>query len=639
MAGVATFNNLSIYQPSLYTLVASGAGLTSGTSAAFTVTTPAAQQLVIEPLTNTVLTNGAFTLTVDAEDAFGTIDTNYSGTVSIALLSPGGGSLAGTLTATATNGVATFTGISINKAGTDQITASSAGLTGGATPWFAVSDDELVVTTSPGDSPLGSSFGMIVSAENSAGIDTSFNGLITLVPSTAPDGSQPVLGGTFARPAIGGTAVFFGLSLSEVGGYTITATADGVASGQSDAFNITGGAATQLAIVNQPTLVTVGAPFEVDVAAEDAQGNLDETFNGPVTLTVATGPGAIGGTTTVNAMDGIATLTGITLGTTGSYTVTATGDGFSATTSAIPVSATGVATNLTFTADPPASVTARAAFGVTVTAVDSFGTTDTSFTGPITLSANLEGTPVTTLGGTVTVNAVAGVATFTGLTENTAGVDYTLSATASGLAASIPSGTFAVVAGPATMFVINTTQSVVPGSPFSVTVFAEDALGNTDSTFNGSVTLSLPSTPGQTLGGTLTVNAVNGIAAFADLTLSAAGSANTLQATSGSLTGTTTIAASPDQLVVTTSPPDLVMVGGAFGLTVSAISGGTVDTSFTGPVTLSLVQLGSTSATLGGTLTVNAVAGVATFSQLSIDTAGAYQLSVSSASGAGGRDD
>ena len=69
---------------------------------------------------------------------------------------------------------------------------------------------------------------------------------------------------------------------------------------------------------------------------------------------------------------------------------------------------------------PPASVTANATFGLTVTAEDGSGNTATTYTGPVTLALS-GGTSGAVLGGTLTGNAVNGVATFTDLTINTAG--------------------------------------------------------------------------------------------------------------------------------------------------------------------------------------------------------------------------
>ena len=76
---------------------------------------------------------------------------------------------------------------------------------------------------------------------------------------------------------------------------------------------------------------------------------------------------------------------------------------------------------------PPASVTANASFGLTVTAEDGSGNIATTYTGPVTLVLS-GGTSGAKLGGTVTINAVNGVAAFTGLTIDTAGTGYTLTA-------------------------------------------------------------------------------------------------------------------------------------------------------------------------------------------------------------------
>ena len=73
----------------------------------------------------------------------------------------------------------------------------------------------------------------------------------------------------------------------------------------------------------------------------------------------------------------------------------------------------GTATQLVVTT-APSGVTAGTGFGVVVTAEDGSGTVDTSFDGAVTLA--LAGDPGITLGGTVSVAAVNGVATFSGLT-------------------------------------------------------------------------------------------------------------------------------------------------------------------------------------------------------------------------------
>ena len=71
----------------------------------------------------------------------------------------------------------------------------------------------------------------------------------------------------------------------------------------------------------------------------------------------------------------------------------------------------------------------------------------------------------------------------------------------------------------------------------------EDANGNTVTTATTPVTLALGANPGgATLGGTLTVNAVNGVATFNNLTLNQLGTGYTLTAAATGLTGATSAA-------------------------------------------------------------------------------------------------
>ena len=164
---------------------------------------------------------------------------------------------------------------------------------------------------------------------------------------------------------------------------------------------------------------------------------------------------------------------------------------------------------------------------------------------------------------------------------------------------------------------------IATGEPFALQVTARDPDGNLDPTFKGKVTLALATNPGgATLGGKLTATAVGGLATFSGLWISKPGSGYTLQATSSGLAMGIGPAfdVAQDQLVVTTQPPSNVTAGSRFGLVVKAENGkGAVDSSFDGSVTLadaSFLQ------TLGGTTTVTAAKGVATFSGLTIDQTG-----------------
>ena len=83
----------------------------------------------------TVLAGSRFGLIVSAEDSSGIVTTSFNGTVTVALLNnPGGATLGGTLSVTAQSGVATFTGLTLDKVGTGYtLQVSSNGLTAATT--------------------------------------------------------------------------------------------------------------------------------------------------------------------------------------------------------------------------------------------------------------------------------------------------------------------------------------------------------------------------------------------------------------------------------------------------------------------------------------------------------------------------
>lgn len=71
----------------------------------------------------------------------------------------------------------------------------------------------------------------------------------------------------------------------------------------------------------------------------------------------------------------------------------------------------------------------------------------------------------------------------------------------------------------------------------SVIVQAEDGVGAVDTGYSAVITLSFSANPGgATLSGNFSVNAVNGVATFSNLTLDKADTGYVLVATSGSLT-------------------------------------------------------------------------------------------------------
>ena len=101
----------------------SGAATSVGQTFTITVTPLVTTQLVIttSPPAN-VAVGAPFDLIVTAQDGAGRVATAFNAPVTVVLVSdPGGATLGGTLTATASRGVATFTGLTLNKAGSNYI--------------------------------------------------------------------------------------------------------------------------------------------------------------------------------------------------------------------------------------------------------------------------------------------------------------------------------------------------------------------------------------------------------------------------------------------------------------------------------------------------------------------------------------
>lgn len=195
----------------------------------------------------------------------------------------------------------------------------------------------------------------------------------------------------------------------------------------------------------------------------------------------------------------------------------------------------GAATKLSFTVQP-SSATARAGIAPAVAIQDASGNTVTSATGAVTvaLGANPGGG---TLSGTTTVNPVNGVANFSGLSINKAGIGYTLVASSIALT-SATSAAFTIAPGPPTTIAVNdgNNQSTLVGAavttPPSVKVI--DADGNGVS--GVSVTFAVASGGGSISGASPSTSA-SGIASVGSWTLGATAGANTMTAAAAGLAG------------------------------------------------------------------------------------------------------
>ena len=637
-----------------HTITATVAGVAAAQQPVVTVTPGGAASLALLVQPSDVVAGAPIVpdVVVEARDGFANRATGAAGSVDLALnANPGGATLSGTTTRAFVAGLATFTGINLNRVGSGYtLQATATGLGGTLSNGFAVTPagaSQLVVTSQPPISSIaGAGFGLTVTARDPFGnTDLNFTGTIALALAGGTGGA--VLSGTASLAATAGVATFGGLSVNLVGaGYTLnaTTTAPGVTGTATTVFAITPAGATQLVVTTQPPASSIaGVGFGLTVTARDPFGNTDANFTGTINLALVGGPGALSGTASVGATAGVATFSGLSVNLVGTgYTlnVTTTTGGVTGTATTVFAITPAAATQLAVTAQPPASSIAGVGFGLTVTARDQFGNTDLNFTGTIDLA--LVGGPGA-LSGTASVGATAGVATFSGLSVNLVGATYQLNATTTtGGVTGTATNTFAITPAGATQLVVTTQPpaSSIAGVGFGLTVTARDPFGNTDLNFTGTIALALAGgTGGATLSGTASLAATAGVATFGGLSVNLVGTGYTLNATTTApgVTGTASngfaiTPAAATQLVVTSQPPASSVAGAGFGLTVTARDPfGNTDANFTGTIDLALV--GGPGA-LSGTASVGATAGVATFSGLSVNLIGTtYQLNVTTTTG------
>lgn len=288
------------------------------------------------------------------------------------------------------------------------------------------------------------------------------------------------------------------------------------------------------------------------------------------------------------------------------------------------------ASKMAFTTQPVDGTAGTALAEVRVALQDASGNTVASANSAVTL--NLIGGPAFT---PVTVNAVSGVATFSGLRIDTAGTGYWFEA-ASGSLAVVQSAPFSIrPAAAASLELTGLPASVQAGSSNSVQVTLRDSFGNAAAGYTGTVHFTSTDAQAVLPADTTFTAADAGQKTFTGVELRTAGTSSiaatdTLVAALTDTASTTVNASSPSRLVFSTQPAN-----GSVRTTLAAVSValqdayGNAATDSSPTVTVSLTG-GNAAATLSGTLSATPGSGVATFSDLSIDQEGTgFQLTAS----------
>jgi hypothetical protein len=619
-----------------------GGGITSVSSSSNS--SPSASRLVFAQQPGNVTAGNKInpSVTVDIEDSDGDVVTSDNSSVTISIAG-GPGTLGGTLTVTAVNGVATFSNLSLKTAGSYTLKVVDGSLVGTTSSSFSVAAaaaSQLIFVQQPSSATAGRVISPAVAVEledqfgNVASTDTSD---VTLAVATGLSS----LSGTTTVAAVNGVATFKNLSITTSGTYTLNATDGSLTRAISSSFAVSAAAASKIVFTQQPSSVIAGAiaPLVI-VAVEDQFDNIVTSDSSSVTLAVNSGPGLLGGIVTVQVADGTATFSDLSLTTAGSYTLAATDDNFTTAISSSFNVTPAAASQLIF-AQQPSDATAGSTISpaVIVAVEDQFDNVVTSDSSSVTLTVNAG---PGSLGGIVSVQAVNGVATFNNLSLNTAG-SYALGATDDNFITATSSSFNITPAAASQLAFVQQPGNVTSGSTIrpAVTVAVEDQFGNVATNDSSSVTISVATGPSSKAKGTLTEQAVNGIATFSDLSLDTRGS-YTLQATDGLLTaaasndfaiGVGAIAAvsNPVTHLIFMQQPSNAIAGNAINPSIVVEledRSKNIATSDDSDVTLS-ISSGPVGASIGGIVTVAAVNGVATFNDILLDTAGHYRLTAS----------
>ena len=530
-SGSHTFSGFTLDSASSQTItVTDGALPTQSTS--ITVNVGSVSKFVVGSPASATAGTG-FTLTVTAEDAYGNIVTNYTGPAG---LSASSGTIAPTTTGTSgwTSGVWSSP-VTLTTAGTIIVTVDDGkGQTGTAS--VTISAGPLATVTVSGPSSVtaggtatfsasgydaeGNSLGVQTAAWSitpgaagswSSDIYTSYTtgswtitatvlGFAGTAPLTVTEGALATLSITGPSSVIAGADATFtatgydaesnslgveaaSWSISSgangswvqststytsdiAGAWTVSALVSGVTGTASLAVN--SGPANSLVVSGFPTPDVAGSAHTVTVTAFDAYGNVATGYIGTIKITSSDGEAVL----PVNA--GLSNGAGpfsITLETAGPQSITAT----DTVTNSIAGSQTGITVDAgalaTVTVSGPTSVTAGATAAFTATGYDA--------------ESNSLGAQTASWG--ITNGAGGSWVQSTGVyTSQTTG-SWTVQASVSSV---VGTASLTVNPGVAARLAVSCETSQIAGTPFTVTVTAVDAYGNTAKEYAGTIHFS-----------------------------------------------------------------------------------------------------------------------------------------------------
>ncbi|MEE9533078.1 MAG: hypothetical protein V3W06_01560, partial [Acidimicrobiia bacterium] len=330
VAGIATFSDISIdNQGTGYTLTADSGALTGATSATFDVLQGATKVVfTVQPSNAGGGIANSPAIQVEVRNGSDILVSAAVNPITLSIgTNPGGGTLSGTLTVAAVNGVATFSDITIDKLATGYtLVASATGLTSDTSTTFNIvlgSPAQLAFNVEPSSALAGAANSPAIKVEIQDGggnfINTATNA-VTLAIDTNPPGDGNLSGTFTAIPAVAGIATFSDISIDKSGtGYTLKAT--GLTTDATSAgFNIAGAAADHMLVTSVDGAAAPGGTEVLTLQLVDQFGN---ATNGALAVTVTTTLSSTFSANNIGGSNGSGTLNGTLLADgSGSVTIT-----------------------------------------------------------------------------------------------------------------------------------------------------------------------------------------------------------------------------------------------------------------------------------------------------------------------------
>jgi hypothetical protein len=257
-------------------------------------------------------------------------DDRSTSPIAVALAS-GIGALSGTTTLSAVSGLAQFTDLRIDGAGDHTLQFTGTGLTAAISNRISVRQvaASLVMQVEPSGAADGAS---LATQPRVQVVDNARLPMSVAAPVTASIISgNGVLGGTTTVTSVNGIASFIDLAITGSGPHLLSFESPGIDRVTSDEFTVSAasGVATRLAVAKEPSGGTTGIPLPIQPVVEvrDQSNNAVAGSSVTVTATLASGTGALSGTTAVSAVNGVVTFTNLTISGLGLHTLRFTAPG------------------------------------------------------------------------------------------------------------------------------------------------------------------------------------------------------------------------------------------------------------------------------------------------------------------------